>query len=158
MHANIGKRATWFSKYFIKQVETNQSFRSNLSQTFFKIGVLKTFAMFTGKHVCWNLFLIKCYCLNDYNFIKKKLQHRCFPVNIAKLFRAAFFYRAPPVPASSSCWKFTEAVSTKIFLLPKCNDFQIFECFFNTLQPGVAYLHPLERSENLKVFWCFQGV
>ena len=30
------------------------------------------------------------------NFIKKRLQHKCFPVNNAKLLRAAF-YRRPPV-------------------------------------------------------------
>ena len=34
-------------------------FKSSLSQMFFKIGVLKNFAIFTGKHLCWNLFLIK---------------------------------------------------------------------------------------------------
>ena len=28
---------------------------------------------------------------------------------------------------------------------------------FNPLQPGVAFLYPLKTSENLKVFWCFQG-
>ena len=28
--------------------------------------------------------------LNVYNFIKKKLQHRYFPVNIAKFFRTDF--------------------------------------------------------------------
>ena len=28
----------------------------------------------------------------------------------------------------------------------------------NPLQPGVAFLYPLKTSENLKVFWCFQGV
>ena len=38
----------------------------------------------------------------------------------------------------------------------------IFFCFQkywepNPLQPGVAFLHPLKTSENLKVFWCFQG-
>ena len=38
--------------------------------------VLKHFAIFTGKHLCWSFFLIK--------FIKKKLQHRGFPVNIAR--------------------------------------------------------------------------
>ena len=27
---------------------------------FFIIGVLKTFAIFTGKHLCWSFFLIKC--------------------------------------------------------------------------------------------------
>ena len=28
----------------------------------------------------------------------------------------------------------------------------------NPLQPGVAFLYPLKTSENLKVFWYFQGV
>ena len=28
----------------------------------------------------------------------------------------------------------------------------------NPLQPGVAFLHPFKISENLKVFWYFQGV
>ena len=30
-------------------------FRSSRSQMFFKIGVLKNFATFTGKHLCWSL-------------------------------------------------------------------------------------------------------
>ena len=32
--------------------------KSSHSQLFFKIGVLKHFAIFTGKHLCWNLLLI----------------------------------------------------------------------------------------------------
>ena len=28
---------------------------------------------------------------------------------------------------------------------------------FNPLQPSVAFLYPLKTSEDLKVFWCFQG-
>ena len=42
-----------------------------------KQAVLKYFAMFTGKHLRWSL-----------KYIKKRLQHRCFPVNIAKVWRA----------------------------------------------------------------------
>ena len=34
----------------------------------------------------------------------------------------------------------------------------LFQQFINPLQPGLAFLHPLKTSENLKVFWCFQGV
>ena len=34
-------------------------FRSNLSKTFFKIGVLKNLAKFRGKYMCWSPFLIK---------------------------------------------------------------------------------------------------
>ena len=33
--------------------------RNSRSQLFFKIDVLKNFAIFTGKHLSWNLFLIK---------------------------------------------------------------------------------------------------
>ena len=32
---------------------------SNSSQMFFKIGVLENFVIFTGKQLCWSLFLIK---------------------------------------------------------------------------------------------------
>ena len=40
--------------------------------------VLRNFAVITGKHLRWN------------SFIKKSLQHRCFPVNIAKFLRTDF--------------------------------------------------------------------
>ena len=46
--------------------------RNSRLQVFFKIDVLKNFAIFTGKHLCWSL------------------QHRCFPVNIAKFLRTPF--------------------------------------------------------------------
>ena len=36
-------------------------FRSSRSQMFFKIGVLKNLAIFTGKHMCWSLFLIRAW-------------------------------------------------------------------------------------------------
>ena len=53
------------------------------SQMFYKIDALKNLAIFTGKHLCWRFFLI--------NVIKKRLQHRCFPVNIAKCLSTAFY-------------------------------------------------------------------
>ena len=31
--------------------------KSSRSQMFFKVGFLKGFAIFTGKHLCWSLFL-----------------------------------------------------------------------------------------------------
>ena len=49
--------------------------RRSRSQMFFKIGVPKNFANFTGKHLCWSLFL-------------------------TKLLTFPFFYRTPPVTAS----------------------------------------------------------
>ena len=75
--------------------------RSSRSQMFFKISVLKNFAVFTGKHQLWSLFLIKLQTWRS----AKRLQHRCFPVNIAK------FLRTPPVAASVKWWN-----STKMFV------------------------------------------
>ena len=54
--------------YYCVVFLTHDNNRSSRSQMFFKIGVLKSFAHFTGKHGCWNLFLIK---LQTW---------RCFPV------------------------------------------------------------------------------
>ena len=64
--------------------------RSSRLQMFFKTVVLKNFAIFTGKHLCGSLFN-KVAGLQACNFIKKRLQHGCFPVNIAKCLRTAFF-------------------------------------------------------------------
>ena len=57
---------------------------------FFKI-VVKIFENFTGKHLCWSLFLI--------NFITNRLRHRLFLVKFAK-FLWTSFYRTPPPTAS----------------------------------------------------------
>ena len=64
-----------------------QSF-ADVLQNGFKIGVLKRFANFTGKHRRWSLFLnnLQASC----NFVKKRLQHRSFPVNFAKFPKTPF--------------------------------------------------------------------
>ena len=65
---------------------------------FFKIDVIKNFSIFTGKHLCWSLFLVQLQA-KACNFTKKRLQHRRFPVNIEKFLRTAF-HRTPSVAAS----------------------------------------------------------
>ena len=57
----------------------------------FKKGVLENFAIFTGKHSYWSLFLIKLQAWRPATLLKKRLQYRCFPVNIPKFLRTAFF-------------------------------------------------------------------
>ena len=56
----------------------------------FKLGFLKNFAISTGKHPCWSLFLNKAKGLKGCNSIKKRLQHRCFPVKLAKFLTEEF--------------------------------------------------------------------
>ena len=69
--------------------------RSSYPEGFCKISVLKIFAKFTGKHLCWSLF--NKFAGQACNFIKKRLYHRCFPVKVMR------FLRTPLVAASDIC-------------------------------------------------------
>ena len=68
--------------YLVIRVGKHSNSRSPM---FYKTDALKNLAIFTGKHLCWRFFLI--------NSIKKRLQHRCFPVNIAECLSIAFLCR-----------------------------------------------------------------
>ena len=52
-------------------------------------GILRNFAKFTGKHLYQSLFQEGC-GPEACNFIKKRVWHRCFPVNCAKFLRTPF--------------------------------------------------------------------
>ena len=56
---------------------------------FFKVGAFKSFANFTGKHLCWSLFL-KNLQAKGLQLHKKGLQQRCFPVKFAKFLTTPF--------------------------------------------------------------------
>ena len=55
-----------------------------------EMGVLKNFANFTGKHLCWCFFLIKLQASGHATLLKKRLQHGDFPVKFAKFLRTPF--------------------------------------------------------------------
>ena len=50
--------------------------------------------MFVEKYLCWRLFN-KVTGLKACNFVKKRLQHGFFPVNIAELLKKAFYRGSP---------------------------------------------------------------
>ena len=55
-----------------------------------KKGVVRNFAKSTGKHLCQGLFFNKVTDLRPATLLKKRLWHKCFPVNFAKFPRAPF--------------------------------------------------------------------
>ena len=62
--------------------------RSSHQRCSVKKGVLKNFAKFTGKHLCWSLQ----HNLKPATLLQKSLQHRCFPMNFTKkLLETSFF-------------------------------------------------------------------
>ena len=58
-------------------------------EVFSKKDVLKTFAKFTGKHLCQSLFFNKVATATA-TLLKKRLWHRCFSVNFVKFLRTLF--------------------------------------------------------------------
>ena len=72
----INKKYETTKKFFLWPLLFNTSYRSSRSQMFFKIVVLKKFRKFYRKTLVLESLLTF--------FIKKRLQHRCFPVKFAK--------------------------------------------------------------------------
>ena len=58
-------------------------------------GVLKNFAKLAGKHLYQSLFFNKAAGLSPATLLKKRLWHRCFPVNFAKFLRTTFERKTP---------------------------------------------------------------
>ena len=98
--------------------------RSSRSQLFLKKVALKKFANFSGKHLCWNLFLIKL------QGFRPEIQHRCFPVKFTKLLRTSFLYNT-----SGGCF------CMLLVLLLFCNVIQTSMCQAVYLQMFTRCLH-----------------
>ena len=74
-----------------KMFSQNTFQQCSRSLMFFKIGLLIHFPIFTRKYLCWSLFLIKLHAWWPATLLKNRPLHRCFPVNITKCLRMAFF-------------------------------------------------------------------
>ena len=73
---------TIFAKIFFAKTSFSGIIQTYFLQVLYKKVVLKSFEIFTTKYLSWSFSVIKA-CI----IIKERLQHRCCPVNIAKLLR-----------------------------------------------------------------------
>ena len=64
--------------------------RSSHQEVFCKKGVLRNFEKLTKKHLRGSLFFDKVAGLRPATLLKKRLWHRCFPVNFVKFLRTSF--------------------------------------------------------------------
>ena len=85
---------TWFflQHYFGRHLPLATS-RSSRPEVFCKEDFLRNFVKFTGKHLCQSLFFNKVAGLRPATLLKKRLWHRCFPVNLTKFLRTPFFIK-----------------------------------------------------------------
>ena len=82
----------WTLKTALIECKTQSiNYRSSRPEVFCKKGVLWNFAKFTGKQPCQSLFFNKVAGLRPETLFKKRLWHRCFPVNFVKFLRTPFF-------------------------------------------------------------------
>ena len=65
---------------------------------FFEIGNLKNFVRFTGKQLCWDLFLIKLRAVRSATFLKSD-SNTGFFCRYCEIFKNSIFYRTSPVAA-----------------------------------------------------------
>ena len=84
--------------YILSYFNFYPGFRSTYSRMFFKKDIFKNFTIFTGKHLCWSLFLIKVWRLATL----LKRYSNTMPVNIAKFLRTLFF----PEHSAGCFWGF----------------------------------------------------
>ena len=89
----------WKRHYFFFVKSTY--FWSSRSQMFFKGGVLKTYAIFTGKYLHWSHFLIKFQSFRPATL--KVTPMKVFYCDYCKIFKNSFFHRTPPLAASVTC-------------------------------------------------------
>ena len=68
----------------------NKELTEAATEVFYVKGVLRNFTKFTGKHLCQSLFFNKVAGLRPATLLKKRLWHRCFPVNFVKFLRTPF--------------------------------------------------------------------
>ena len=80
-----------FRKYLLRKSNSKRKKnRKSHRRCSVKKGVLRNFAKITEKHLCQSLFFNKVEGLRSATLLKKRLWHRCFPVNFEKFLRTPF--------------------------------------------------------------------
>ena len=74
-----------FPKYYVNDHWALLATEAFIPEVFCEKGVLENFAKFTGKHLCQSLFFNKVAGLRLAILLKKRLWHRCLPLNFCKV-------------------------------------------------------------------------
>ena len=97
-------------------------------------GVLKIFAKFTGKHLCQGLVFNKFASLRPATLFKKRLWHRCFPVNFAKFLRTLFLQNSSGGCFCPFPWYTRQGCFWKYFLALSWRSYRLLQHCFSKLQ------------------------
>ena len=111
-------------------------------EAFYKKNVLRNFTKFAGKHLCQSLFFKRG--LRPTTLFKKRLWHRCFPVNFTK-FRTPFLQNT-----FSGCFRSAIRMSSKRGILRNMiQSVVIKECKMNSINCTEKSLESVARQNTL---------
>ena len=122
----------------------------------YKKSVLKNFTKLSRKHLCQSFFFNKVASLRPATLLKKRLQHKCFPVNLVKFLRIIFL-RSTPETASSSPFRTATFISLRAFKYHICSLNLIHVVALLLLMMTFIYLWVLafDRMFGAFEYWFF---
>ena len=126
---------------------------------FLKVRVLKYFANFTGKLLCWILFSVKLQVFRPVTLLKRDSSTGVFLWNLQN-FKSTFFYRTPPVATSDIITQMqskTEICNKKWIILAtkrnwRLNLIKVSKCIRNNFQP-LSLLKSVNQLINQSIFF-----
>ena len=92
----------------------NIFFRSSHWRSSLRKGAFKNLAKYTGKHLLQSLFFNEVTGFKPTTLLKKRLWHRCFPVNFSKFLKTPFL--------KNTCFCFLNLPAVERSLLNQCNE------------------------------------
>ena len=91
IHREIPVVKSLFQKSCRLETEKDVMNRSSHQRCSLRKGFLRNFVKFTGKHLWQSLFFKKTFCsCRLATLLKKRLWHRCFPLNFTNFLKASF--------------------------------------------------------------------
>ena len=151
---NIVKRwRTWFKSIVIRIILLAINWSSLQGCSIKKL--FKNFAVFTEKQLYRSLFLIKLQAFRAATLLKRDFNKGA---SLWILQKSKNTYFKGHLQTAASVWMLMN-------WLLKLADLQTVICnrvitrrYINSFVPSAPFLDPLKTSEDLTVFWCFQGV
>ena len=100
---------------YLKKIQKSYQSRSSHQRCSVRKSVLRNFAKFTGKYLCQSLFFNKIADLRSATLFKKRLWHRCFPVNFVKSLRTPFLQNTSWRLVLSTTWHTPWVLQISVF-------------------------------------------
>ena len=123
--------------------------KSSYRRYSFEKAVLKNFSIFTGKHLCWSIFLIKLRPFRLCTFIEIALRLGCFPLNLLHIIQILF----PKNTCGGLLLYFSQKLPSFHLLAFRClKSVQIWSFFWSVFSLTILTLRP-QMPHIYVVFW-----